>query len=69
MEAQNQIATFKKFFEEEYLTELLERSRKGIPFIGIDFQKIAKFHVQLSEELLETPAEVIKGCRDCHRTT
>ncbi|MGM5487587.1 MAG: minichromosome maintenance protein MCM [Nanobdellota archaeon] len=61
MDAQEQIILFKEFIEQEYMSELLERSRTGKKALFLDFKKLALFHLKLSDELLESPEEVIKA--------
>jgi len=61
MDAQEQINRFKDFIEETYLPELLEIARKGHKSITLDFRKIAPFDIQLSEDLLADPEEVLKA--------
>ena len=61
MDAQEQIDRFKDFIKEFYLPELLEKARKGRRSIVFDFRELAKFEIQLSDELLEDPEEVLKS--------
>jgi len=60
MEIEEQIQRFKEFLEKQYYAELLEKSRKGEYFIVIEFQKLARFNIQLAELLLDNPEETIK---------
>lgn len=61
MDAIEQIATFKGFIELEYLPILLENARKGNRYLVMDFRKLARFNVQLSEDLLDSPEDVLKA--------
>ncbi len=61
MDAQEQIILFKEFIEQEYMSELLECSRRGKKALRLDFKKLALFHLKLSDQLLETPEEVVKA--------
>ena len=61
MDAIEIINLYKEFIEKEYLAELLEQSRSGRLFLTLDFNKISKFNIQLSENLLEIPEDNIKA--------
>ena len=50
-----------KFVEANYLSELLEKARRGEKSIIFDFMKIAKFNFDLSEALIEDPEETLKA--------
>lgn len=63
MDASEQITQFKQFIEREYLPELLENTRQGKRFIIIDFQSLSKFNIELTENLLDNPDEVIKAAQ------
>ena len=63
MDAQEQINRFKEFIEQEYYPELLEKARIGQQYIVLDFSKISMFDVNLAEELLENPEEVLKAAQ------
>lgn len=61
MNAQEQVNLFKEFFEEKYYEVLLEKARKGESFIVVDFADLSKFNINLAEEILENPEEVLKA--------
>ena len=59
MEAAELVSKFQEFIETNYQDQLLERVRKGIGFIVLDFSKLSKFDLETAEELLESPEETI----------
>lgn len=59
MELLEQVNEYKRFLENQYETELLEQSRKGRKYIIINYHKLIKFNLQLSEILLDDPEEGI----------
>jgi len=61
MEAQEQIKKFHEFLESNYHTQLLEKIRKGLPFLVVDFSALLKFDPDLADHLLENPDETIKA--------
>ncbi|MEM3127099.1 MAG: hypothetical protein QW331_03470, partial [Candidatus Woesearchaeota archaeon] len=61
MEVSLQLAKFGEFFDQNYLAEILENSRKGKNFIVVDFSKLLKFDHELAEELLDQPEETLKA--------
>ena len=61
MEAAQQIKKLAEFFEQEYKKDLVSNIRKGSNFLIVDFSKLAKFDLELAENLLEGPEEVIKA--------
>ena len=61
MDTQEQIDQFRKFIEEFYNLELLEIARTGKKSITLDFRKLSKFDIHLSEDLLDDPEEVLKS--------
>ena len=61
METQDQIATFRDIIEADYAADLLEKARLGESFIVLDFPDVVKHSLELAEELLENPEEVIKA--------
>ncbi|RJQ17967.1 AAA family ATPase [Candidatus Woesearchaeota archaeon] len=61
METLEQIDTFHEFFEKEYYDALLDSAQKGKKFMNIDFKDLAQFNTELSEELLESPEDIIKA--------
>ena len=60
MDTPEQITTFKEFIEEEYLADLVENSRTGKQCLIMDFKKLARFNIKLSELLLYNPEETLK---------
>ncbi len=61
MDAQQQIDTFIDFFNREYIEEILEASRLGTDCITFDFNNLSQFNLDLSDDLLEEPEEVIRA--------
>ena len=61
MDANEQIKRFVEFFETEYHSKLLEKSRKGENFVVVDFSDLLKFDPDLADVLLEQPEEVVKA--------
>lgn len=61
MDATEQVAKFNEFFEARYYKELLAQSAKGDKFVVVDFADLSKFSVELAEDLLEDPENVLKA--------
>lgn len=61
MEIDEQIRLFGELLERNYHAQLLEAVRKGENFLTVDFSELIKFNTELSEELLESPEEVLKA--------
>ena len=61
MDATELIRKLQDFFEKNYYAELLEKIRKNVKFIRVDFSKISAFDPELADLLLDKPEEVIKG--------
>lgn len=61
MDTLQQINSFKEFIEQDYMPQLLEKSRKGERFIVLDFKRLSMFDINLAEELLENPDDVVKA--------
>ena len=59
MEASEQIEKFKEFLEAYYEKDLIAATTKGRKAISIDFNKLAEFDVELSEDLLDAPPDSI----------
>ena len=55
VDAQRQIERFQEFLNTHYEKDLGELVRKGSKSLTIDFGELAKFDIELSEELLEEP--------------
>lgn len=56
-----QIKRFQDFIDSSYYNSLLENVRKGNKFLLIDFQELAKYDLDLANELLDFPEETIKA--------
>ncbi|MBI4981433.1 AAA family ATPase [Candidatus Woesearchaeota archaeon] len=61
MEVEEQIKVLREFIEQNYYPQLLEGVRKGQMFLALDFSELVKFNTEISEELLESPEEVLKA--------
>jgi replicative DNA helicase Mcm len=61
MEVDEQISIFRDFIEKNYYPELLEAVRKGQEHLVLDFSELIKFNTELSEEILESPEELLKA--------
>jgi replicative DNA helicase Mcm len=61
MEALEQINKFHEFVESNYYSSLLNSMRKDNKFLVVDFSEIAKFDIELANEILENPEETIKA--------
>ncbi len=61
MDAQEQIARFKQFFQNNYHTDILENARKGLNYLVLDFCLLSKEDIELADELLNDPEETIKA--------
>jgi replicative DNA helicase Mcm len=61
LEASEQIEKFKEFLEAYYEKDLIAATTKGRKAISIDFNKLAEFDVELSEDLLDAPEDVVKA--------
>jgi len=61
VEVDEQKRIFGEFIEQNYHPQLLEAVRKGQSHLILDFFELIKFNSELSEELLESPEEVIKA--------
>jgi replicative DNA helicase Mcm len=55
------IKRFQDFLEKNYQVEIAEKARKKERFLVVDFNLLSAFDPTLSEELLETPEEVLKA--------
>ena len=56
-----QIKRFQDFIDSSYYNSLLENVRKGNKFLLIDFQELAKYDLDLANELLDAPEETVKA--------
>ncbi len=61
MEVDEQIKIFREFIEQNCYPQLLEAVRKGESFLILDFSEIVKFNTEITEEILETPEELLKA--------
>ncbi len=61
MDSSSQIEIFHEFIDSKLKAELLESSRKTDGSLKIDFSDLSKFNVDLCEDLLITPEDVIKA--------
>ncbi len=61
MEVEDQIKVFREFIEQNYYPQLLEAVRKGNTFLILDFSELVKFNPELSDEILESPIELLKA--------
>ena len=61
MEPTEIIKKFQEFLEKNYLNEISKKSRTGEKFLVIDFNELSQFDPRLTDELIETPEEVIKA--------
>ncbi|MFH1276672.1 MAG: ATP-binding protein [Candidatus Woesearchaeota archaeon] len=61
MDVDEQIKIFREFIEQNYYPELLEAVRKGETRLILDFSLLIKFNSEISEELLESPEELLKA--------
>jgi len=61
MEVDEQIRLFREFIEQNYHAQLLESVRKGQISLVLDFSELIKFNTELTDEILETPEELLKA--------
>ena len=61
MEVNEIISKFQEFVETTYQKELYDYVREGKHFLVIEFNELAKFNIELSEELLDKPEETLKA--------
>ncbi len=61
MDVQEQITKFQEFFDINHKTLLLNKASKGDESIDVDFNDLAKFDLNLAEELLERPEDTLKA--------
>lgn len=61
MEVGEQIKTFEEFIKGYYYADLMEVARKGETSLLMDFIDLTQFNLELSDDLLENPEEVIKA--------
>ena len=61
MDVSLQIEKFKEFFETHYEKEIAIIVQKGLKSLIVDFALLSQFDVELAEELLEGPEELIRA--------
>jgi len=61
MNTGEQIKTFRDFIENIYKDDLVDVVRKGLRYMVIDFQKLVRFSIELSEILLDNPDHAIRA--------
>jgi len=61
VEVDEQIKIFREFIEQNYYPQLLEAVRKGQSHLALDFSELIKFNSEISEEILESPEELLKA--------
>ncbi|MGV8086644.1 MAG: minichromosome maintenance protein MCM [Candidatus Woesearchaeota archaeon] len=62
MEITEQIEKFHEFFEVVYGEQLHAAVSKGEKFLIVNFSDLSRFNIELAEELLETPEDVLRAC-------
>ena len=60
MDIGDQIQEFQNFFELNYYEELVKTVSEGNKFLIVDFNILAKHNIELAEELLDSPEELLK---------
>ena len=63
LDAITQTERFKEFFETIYEKEILDIVKSGERSILVDFSELSKFDLELSEQLLNEPIEVIQNAQ------
>jgi len=61
LDATEQIKRFQEFLESHYYTDIIENLRKDLKYVVIDFSDVSKHDLDLANELLENPDEVIRA--------
>ena len=61
IEGVEQIELFKEFIEKQYRSELIANVRKKQQVLVMNFNELSMFNVELAENLLEHPEELIKA--------
>jgi replicative DNA helicase Mcm len=61
MDVQEQITRLQEFFDINHRTKLLDMASKGADSLDVDFNDLAKFDLNLAEELLERPEDTLKA--------
>lgn len=63
MDATEQVAKFSEFFESLYYKDLLDAIAKGDKYLNIPFTELAKYHIQLAEDLLDDPENTLQAAK------
>jgi len=63
LDATEQVAKFTEFFETVVYKNLVEQVSKGHAFLTISFPELSKFNVDLAEDLLDDPENVLQAAR------
>jgi replicative DNA helicase Mcm len=63
MEITEQIEKFHEFFEVVYGEQLHAAISKGEKFLVINFSDLSKFNLDLAQELIESPEDVLHACK------
>src|SRR3989338_8296533 len=61
VDANEQIERFKEFIQSTYEREIHNLSSRGINVLKIDFSELAKFDLDLADELLDNPEDVVRA--------
>jgi len=61
LDIDEQIKVFREFIEQNYYPQLLEAVRKGQNWLVLDFSGLIKFNTEITEEILESPEELLKA--------
>src|SRR3989338_3421539 len=61
MEVDEQIKVFREFIEQNCYPQLLEAVRKGEQSMLLDFTHLIQFNTEITEEILESPEELLKA--------
>ena len=63
MEITEQIEKFHEFFEVVYGEQLHASISKGEKFLVVNFSDLSKFNLDLAQELIESPEDVLHACK------
>lgn len=63
LDATEQVAKFTEFFETVYYKELVSNVSSGHSHLAISFPELSKFSVELAEDLLDDPENVLQAAR------
>jgi len=61
METQEQISEFRRIIEDIYYDSLVESIRNGHKYFIMDFKRILKLNLDIAEDILEDPEELLKA--------